>query len=186
MNLHDHLKELKTAQSSSSFTDNNNAAKKSELCERSGSSYCLIRFVKLFTQLVCLYFTIILADAATTTITVEGQQYTVTYETTRYDGNASQFKSTQWWGDSSTAKSFAKATSESNISYAFGKQSSFGVRWITSRTSNGSGGSSLNTFPDSFDIPYAISSVAVPAPLPILGILPVVGFLKRMRKRQHS
>lgn len=142
--------------------------------------------MKLFTQLVCLYFTIILADAATTTVTVEGQQYTVTYETTRYDGNASQFKSTLWWGDSSTAKSFAKATSESNISYAFSKQTSFGVRWITSRTSNGSGGSSSNTFPDSFDIPYAISSVAVPAPLPILGILPVVGFLKRMRKRQHS
>ena len=33
---------------------------------------------------------------------------------------------------------------------------------------------------------YAISAVAVPAPLPILGILPVVGFLKRMRKRQRA
>ena len=40
MNIYDHLKELKTAQSSSNFTDNYNAAKKSELCERSGSSYC--------------------------------------------------------------------------------------------------------------------------------------------------
>ena len=42
-----------------------------------------------------------------------------------------------------------------------------------------------------FDAPgdsanYAISAVAVPAPLPILGILPVVGFLKRMRKRQRA
>ena len=148
--------------------------------------YCLIRFVKLLLNFFFLYFTIILADAATTTVTVEGQQYTVTYETTTYDGNASQFKSTLWWGDSSTAKSFAKATSESNISYAFSKQTSFGVRWITSRSSNGSGGSSLNNFPDGADLPYAISSVAVPAPLPILGILPVVGFLRRMRKRQHS
>ena len=33
---------------------------------------------------------------------------------------------------------------------------------------------------------YAVSAVAVPAPLPILGILPVVGFLKRMRKRQSA
>ena len=87
--------------------------------------YCLIRFVKLFTQLVCLYFTIILADAATTTVTVEGQQYTVTYETTRYDGNASQFKSTLWWGDSSTAKSFANATSVNSVVYAHELDSSF-------------------------------------------------------------
>ena len=33
---------------------------------------------------------------------------------------------------------------------------------------------------------YAVSAVAVPAPLPILGILPVVGFLKRMRRRQKA
>ena len=33
---------------------------------------------------------------------------------------------------------------------------------------------------------YAISATLVPAPFPILGILPVAGFLKRMRKRQRA
>ncbi|MDB4721340.1 hypothetical protein OAF65_06445 [Verrucomicrobiales bacterium] len=33
---------------------------------------------------------------------------------------------------------------------------------------------------------YAISATLVPAPFPILGILPVVGFLKRMRRRQKA
>ena len=32
---------------------------------------------------------------------------------------------------------------------------------------------------------YAVSATLVPAPFPILGILPVAGFLKRMRKRQQ-
>lgn len=184
MNIYDHLKEQKTAQSSSSFTDNNNAAKKSELCERSGSSYCLIRFVKLFTQLVCLYFTIILADAATTTVTVEGQQYTVTYETTSY--NEAQFQSTLWWGDSSTAISFANATSVNSVVYAHELDSSFGFTLLKGRRSDGSGGYSTSLLPPGAPTNYAVSAVAVPAPLPILGILPVVGFLKRMRKRQHS
>ena len=33
---------------------------------------------------------------------------------------------------------------------------------------------------------YAISATLVPAPFPILGILPVVGFLKKMRRRQKA
>ena len=33
---------------------------------------------------------------------------------------------------------------------------------------------------------YAVSATLVPAPFPILGILPVVGFLKRMRRRQKA
>ena len=45
MNIHEHLKKLKTAQSPSRATDNNSAAKKSELWERSGCLSCLIGFL---------------------------------------------------------------------------------------------------------------------------------------------
>ena len=33
---------------------------------------------------------------------------------------------------------------------------------------------------------YAIGATLVPAPFPILGILPVAGFLRRMRRRQKA
>ena len=184
MNIHTHLKKLKTAQSPLSITDNNNAANKFELLVRSGSLYFLIKFVKLFIQLICLYLTLILADAATTSVTVEGQNYTVTYETTSY--NEAQFQSTLWWGSSSTAKSFANATSVNSVVYAHEIDSSLGFPLLKGRRSNGSGGYSTSLLPPGAPTNYAVSAVAVPAPLPIIGILPVVGFLKRMRKRQHS
>ncbi|MDA7680819.1 hypothetical protein N8603_00375 [Verrucomicrobiales bacterium] len=133
-------------------------------------------------QIFCLCLTIIFADAATTSVTVGGQDYTVTYESTSYDGNASQFQSTPWWNDSSLAQSFAQATSVRNVHYAYQTWSSF----VDYQKSNSSGGSVAGTWSTSSTFKYAVSAVAVPAPLPILGILPVVGFLKRMRKRQRA
>ena len=142
--------------------------------------------MKLFFQIFCLCLTIIFADAATTSVTVGGQDYTVTYESTSYDGNASQFQSTPWWNDSSLAQSFAQATSVRNVHYAYQTSSFFGLNYVDFQKSNSSGGSVAGTFSTSSTFQYAVSAVAVPAPLPILGILPVVGFLKRMRKRQRA
>ena len=142
--------------------------------------------MKLLFQIFCLCITIIFADAATTSVTVGGQDYTVTYESTSYDGNASQFQSTPWWNDSSQAQSFAQATSVRNVHYAYQTSSFFGLNYVDFQKSNSSGGSVAGTFSTSSTFQFAVSAVAVPAPLPILGILPVVGFLKRMRKRQRA
>ena len=138
--------------------------------------------MKLLFQIFCLCLTIIFADATTTSVTVGGQDYTVTYESTSYDGNESQFQSTPWWDDSSLAQSFAQATSVRNVHYAYQTWLSF----VDFQKSNSSGGSVAGTYSTSSTFKYAVSAVAVPAPLPILGILPVVGFLKRMRKRQRA
>ena len=110
----------------------------------------------------------------------------MTYESTSYDGNASQFQSTPWWNDSSLAQSFAQATSVRNVHYAYQTSSFFGLNYVDFQKSNSSGGSVAGTFSTSSTFQFAVSAVAVPAPLPILGILPVVGFLKRMRKRQRA
>ena len=142
--------------------------------------------MKLLFQIFCLCITIIFADAATTSVTVGGQDYTVTYESTSYDGNASQFQSTPWWNDSSQAQSFAQATSVRNVHYAYQTSSFFGLNYVDFQKSNSSGGSVAGTYSTSSTFQFAVSAVAVPAPLPILGILPVVGFLKRMRKRQRA
>ena len=142
--------------------------------------------MKLLFQIFCLCLTIIFADAATTSVTVGGQDYTVTYESTSYDGNASQFQSTPWWNDSSQAQSFAQATSVRNVHYAYQTSSFFGFGYVDFQKSNSSGGSVAGTYSTSSTFQFAVSAVAVPAPLPILGILPVVGFLKRMRKRQRA
>ena len=142
--------------------------------------------MKLLFQIFCLCLTIIFADATTISVTVGGQDYTVTYESTTYDGNESQFQSTPWWNNSSLAQSFAQATSVRNVHYAYQPDSYLGVPFVDFQKSNGSGGSTDSTMTTSSTRNYAVSAVTVPAPLPILGILPVVGFLKRMRKRQRA
>ena len=141
-------------------------------------------FVLIF--VIALPFTKL--SASTTTVNVGGQAYTVTYNSITYDGNESDFNDSDmpWWGSSSTAQSFANATSINNVYYGYENFAGFGLNSVYYYKSNGSGGSN-GSFADVNDsVNYAISAVAVPAPLPILGILPVVGFLKRMRKRQHA
>ena len=93
-----------------------------------------------------------------------------------------------WWGGTTadTASNFATAlynadNNLTNVRFAY-KSGSFLNTDIVYYASN----SSTDFDAQNASSSYAISAVEVPAPLPILGILPVVGFLKRMRKRQHA
>lgn len=144
--------------------------------------------MKLLISLLCLCSTLASANAATTSVTVGGQDYTITYESLAYDSNESQFNNTDmpWWGNSSTAQSFAQATSVNSVHYGYEHFTGFGLSALYYYRADGNGGSAAASTATSNNRNYAVSAVAVPAPLPILGILPVVGFLKRMRKRQRT
>ena len=86
-----------------------------------------------------------------------------------------------WWQGS--AKDFADAMDVSNVRFAYDTVDIGGVDYALYMTTNNAGSQASSP---TASASYAISAVEVPAPLPILGILPVVGFLKRMRKRQRA
>lgn len=140
--------------------------------------------MRFFVTFATFIFIMLNANSATTTINVGGQNFTVTYNTsTTYTDNSSDISSSQWYGGfGTTAQTWANATPVANVRYAYAVSGS-DVGFLLA---DGSGGSSLGQAAQSANASYAISAVAVPAPLPILGILPVVGFLKRMRKRQRA
>ena len=144
--------------------------------------------MKFFFQIFIFLLSFKILSASTTTVNIEGQSYTVTYNNISYDGNESEFNDSDmpWWGSSATAQSFANATNVNNVYYGYENFAGFGLNAVYYYKSNGNGGSTSSTADVSDNINYAVSAVAVPAPLPILGIVPVVGFLQRMRKRQHA
>ena len=144
--------------------------------------------MKCFIQIFIFLLSFKILSASTTTVNIEGQSYTVTYNNISYDGNESEFNDSDmpWWGSSATAQSFANATVINNVYYGYENFAGFGLNAVYYYKSNGSGGSISSNADVSDNINYAVSAVAVPAPLPILGIVPVVGFLQRMRKRQHA
>ena len=116
-------------------------------------------------------------------VNVNGQGYDITYRTgVVFDDYETTIDDSPWWGNSSsTANDFATAADVDDLRFAYKTDQVFGndaVFYVTSSDSD------LALQSSSAD--YAISAVAVPAPLPILGLLPVVGFLKRMRKRQRA
>ena len=141
-------------------------------------------YMRFLITLFSMLFFVVTSKAATTTVNVDGQDYTVTYETSAtYAANSGTISSQAWFGGFGTdAQTWANATSVSNVRYAYAVSGS-NVGFLIA---DGSGGSSIGGDAQSSSASYAISAVAVPAPLPILGILPVVGFLKRMRKRQRA
>ena len=139
--------------------------------------------MKILITFVSILFAVVSSKAATTTVNVGGQAYTVTYDTSTYTANAGTISSQDWFGGFGTdAQTWANATSVANVRYAY----AVGGGNVGYLLADGSGGSSIGSAAQGASASYAISAVAVPAPLPILGILPVVGFLKRMRKRQRA
>ena len=124
------------------------------------------------------------ANAQTTisNITVNGQAYDITYRTgVDFSTYETTIDDAPWWQGS--AKSFADAANVNNLRFAYDTLTIGGTDYVLYMDSSNASTQSA-AYNDSSD--YAISAVAVPAPLPILGILPVVGFLKRMRKRQRA
>ena len=124
------------------------------------------------------------ANAQTTlsNITVNGQAYDINYRTgVDFATYETTIDDAPWWQGS--AKSFADAANVNNLRFAYDTLTIGGTDYVLYMDSSNASTQSA-AYNDSSD--YAISAVAVPAPLPILGILPVVGFLKRMRKRQRA
>ena len=124
------------------------------------------------------------ANAQTTlsSITVNGQAYDITYRTgVDFSTYETSIDDAPWWQGS--AKSFADAANVNNLRFAYDTLTIGGTDYVLYMDSSNASTQSA-AYNDSSD--YAISAVAVPAPLPILGILPVVDFLKRMRKRQRA
>ena len=141
--------------------------------------------MRIFIIFASMLFVVVSAKAqTTTTVSIGGQNYTVTYDTsTTYTANSGTISNEDWFGDFGIdAQTWANATNVANVRYAYAVSGS-NVGYLLA---DGSGGSSIGSAAQSATGSYAISAVAVPAPLPILGILPVVGFLKRMRKRQRA
>ena len=135
--------------------------------------------MRISITIVSLFLLLANSKAATlSNVTVSGQAYDITYlNSTTFSANSSTIDDAPWWGNGTTAQTWANAANTADLRFAFDSGAN-----AFYYTSNGGLG---------FDAPgnsanYAVSAVAVPAPLPILGILPVVGFLKRMRKRQRA
>ena len=122
------------------------------------------------------------AQSTLSNITVNGQAYDITYRTgVDFATYETTIDDAPWWQGS--AKSFADAANVNNLRFAYDTLTIGGTDYVLYMDSSNASTQSA-AYNDSSD--YAISAVAVPAPLPILGILPVVGFLKRMRKRQRA
>ena len=128
---------------------------------------------------------IVSAQAQTTTledVNVGGQLYDITYRSSvSFDDYQTTIDDAPWWQGS--AKAFADAADTTGLRFAYDTINIGGTDYaLYMDSSNSTSQAALQTASSN----YAISAVAVPAPLPILGILPVVGFLKRMRKRQRA
>ena len=139
--------------------------------------------MKIFITFATTLVLAISVNAATlSSVTVNGQAYDITYtENTTFAANSSTIDDSPWWQGS--AKAFADAANTDDLRFAYDTIIIGGVDyvlWMDSANSTSQAATQTAT------ANYAISAVAVPAPLPILGILPVVGFLKRMRKRQRA
>jgi hypothetical protein len=157
---------------------------------------------------VSLFLLAITAKSQTTlsAISVNGQQYDITYNTGTFDSFETAISTdagdsralgggaiaAPWWtASNSMANSFAQAVysannANNNIRFAHKTETIFGTAAVYASTYDGGTDVATNVYAQNASGNYAVSAVAVPAPLPILGILPVVGFLKRMRRRQRA
>ena len=148
--------------------------------------------MRIFITFVSLFFLVVLNVNAQTTVsnvTVNGTVYNIEYDSGSYDSleaSGTNFSGiSQWWGSEANAQAFADATNVAGLRFAHGTTNVSGVGDMVAYRDTTTSELTLATQVQAGQN-YAISAVAVPAPLPILGILPVVGFLKRMRKRQRA
>ena len=139
--------------------------------------------MRIFITFVSLIFIVVGAKAATlSNVTRSGQAYDITYhDNTTFDNYQTTIDDAPWWNNGSLAQTWATAANTANLRFAYEEQNFGGTDYNLYATTAGTTNAASNAVGN-----YAVSAVAVPAPLPILGILPVVGFLKRMRKRQRA
>ena len=135
--------------------------------------------MRFLITLFSMLFVVVTSKAATlSNVTVGGQAYDITYHNSvTFNTYETTIDDAPWWGNSNTAQTWANAANTNDLRFAFDNSASNAFYYTNGGIDFGASSASAN---------YAVSAVAVPAPLPILGILPVVGFLKRMRKRQRA
>ena len=143
--------------------------------------------MKIFTILIAfLLATLSLLNAQTTlsNVTVNGSAWDITYRSSvDFDTYQTTIDDARWWQDSGIAKNFADGANTNNLRFAYDTITIGGSDYALYMDNQNNGSQAAL---ESSNGNYAVSAVAVPSPLPILGILPVVGFLKRMRKRQRA
>ena len=148
--------------------------------------------MRFFITFISMIFVVLLNVNAQTTIRVNNQDYEVYTSAGTYDSLEATLATNlgnnelPWWtgnasGSSTLATSFADTLDQNNVRFAY-KVGNFLGTDISYYSTNATTDIAAQTE----SATYAVRAVAVPAPLPILGILPVVGFLKRMRKRQRA
>ena len=140
--------------------------------------------MKIFITFVSTLVLAVSVNAATlSNITVNGTVYDITYQdSTTFNAQQTTIDDAPWWNSGSLAQTWATAANTANLRFAYEEQTFGGTEYNLYKTTAGTSLNDASTNSGN----YAVSAVAVPAPLPILGILPVVGFLKRMRKRQRA
>ena len=140
-----------------------------------------MKIIITFVSTLILAFSV---NAATlSNVTVSGQAYDITYQdSTTFNAQQTTIDDAPWWNSGSLAQTWATAANTADLRFAYEEQTFGGTEYNLYKTTAGTSLNDASTNSGN----YAVSAVAVPAPLPILGILPVVGFLKRMRKRQRA
>ena len=124
------------------------------------------------------------ANAVMVTVTVDGQGYLLRYRTSvNYNAYESTIEAAPWFGNNTgsgtNANAFAVAA---GLRFAYGETTIAGNEYALYRTSGGTDAAAEST--DGAN--YAVSATPVPGPLPLLGVLPFVGFLRKMRKKSQS
>ena len=117
-------------------------------------------------------------------ITVSGQDYTLYYrESVTYDAYEANIEVAFWEGSSSTAALWAEASEIANLRFAYDEYDFGGSDAINYRVYNDSGAAGVL---QSATSNYAIYANSAPAPIPLLGVLPVFAFLRKMRKKKSQ
>ena len=136
----------------------------------------------LITFAILITFVASLNAQTLSNVNVNGTVYNITYsEGITFNSQQTTIDDAPWWGNLTLSAAFANAANTNNLRFAYSEQSYGGTEFNNYQTNAGANNAASTSTGN-----YAVSAVAVPAPLPILGILPVVGFLKRMRKRQRA
>tara|TARA_B100000965_G_C19113669_1_gene550171 strand:+ start:90 stop:524 length:435 start_codon:yes stop_codon:yes gene_type:complete len=143
--------------------------------------FAAMKIIITFVSTLILAFSV---NAATlSNVTVSGQAYDITYlDSVTFNAQQTTIDDAPWWNSGSLAQTWATAANTADLRFAYEEQTFGGTEYNLYKTTAGTSLNDASTNSGN----YAVSAVAVPAPLPILGILPVVGFLKRMRKRQRA
>ena len=90
-----------------------------------------------------------------------------------------------WWDNGDMAQTVADAANRAGLRIPHGETTISGVGDFVAYRDTGTTELTLAA-QNQASQQYVLNASRVPAPFPILGILPVVGFLKRMRRRQKA